>query len=73
MLVQLLVALAVLVYSALQTDLSRKCKNAVPKSQSNAIQFVNVALLILSSLSVLYIGWKKLAPDSMRGYDSLSF
>jgi len=65
MLVKLILAVIILVYAALQTDINRKCKNkgAVPASEASLIQFVNVTMLVLSSAAVLYCGYSLLVPD----------
>lgn len=64
----LIIAIVVLVYSALQTDLARKCaaKGAVSKSESNMLQYINVTMLALSAAAVLYLGYHMFAPHSLK-------
>ncbi len=68
MLSHLAIALVVLVYAALQTDLARKCKakNAVPASQANLLQYTNVTMLVLASVAVLYLGYQLAVPSEYK-------
>lgn len=68
MLSNLVVALVVLVYSALQTDLARKCKakDAVPAGQLNLLQYTNVTMLVLASVAVLYLGYQMAVPSEYK-------
>ena len=65
MIVHLLVAILLLTYAALQTDLARKCKEkkVVPDSQTSVLQAVNIAMLVASSIAVLYYGFHLVASD----------
>ena len=64
MLIQLVLALVVLVYSALQTDLNRKCKSST--TESKVMQFVNIAMLLVSCVVVFYSVWHMFVPDSVK-------
>lgn len=64
----LVIALVVLVYAALQTDVSRKAKDkgAVSGSEATMIQYVNVSMLIAASLAVLYAGYQLFMPSEHK-------
>ncbi len=68
MLIKFIVAIIVLVYAALQTDLNRKCKkkNAVADSQSNTLQFINITMLALATAGVLFFGYHLLVPSASK-------
>lgn len=68
MLVKFALAVILLVYASLQTDLNRKCKNknAVSESESNLLQFVNISMIIVSVVGVLFFGYHLLAPDHVK-------
>jgi hypothetical protein len=75
MLVKLILAVIILVYAALQTDINRKCKNkgAVPASEASLLQFVNVTMLVLSSVAVLFCGYQLLVPSAQKAMVSSYF
>ncbi len=68
MLVNLVLAIVVLVYAALQTDLNRKCKkkNVVADSQVNMLQYTNITMLIVASAAVLYFSYHLFVPSSYK-------
>ena len=68
MLVKFALAVILLVYASLQTDLNRKCKNkgAVSESESNLLQFVNISMIVVAVAGVLFFGFHLFAPAHVK-------
>jgi len=64
----LIASVIVLIYSAMAVDLNRKCKDApgVNKGTNTMMSYVNILMLIASSLSLLYAAFHLFATDSHK-------
>jgi uncharacterized membrane protein YukC len=64
MLINFALAVIILIYASLQTDLNRKCKNkgAVSESESSSLQYVNISMLVLAVLGVAFYGYQLFVP-----------
>lgn len=75
MLVKFVLAVILLVYASLQTDLNRKCKNkgAVSASEASTLQYINVSMLALAVAGVLFFGYHLFVPAEHKAKMSAYF
>jgi hypothetical protein len=73
MLLHFIIACAVLVYSAMSTDIVRKFRKSNANGESTLVNYVNVTALVLSAVAVLYTGYHLFAGDSIKSRVNQAF